>query len=133
MSTETRVCNICSEEKPLEEFPLNSKGKLGRGNKCNPCGAKWQENYRKENPITRLARKYNIPTLEKASEIYFKDECEICHRTSEETKLVVDHCHETNKVRGKLCDTCNKGLGQFYDKEDRLLEAVLYLRKFNNE
>lgn len=40
----------------------------------------------------------------------------------------VDHCHETNFVRGLLCSECNIGLGKFRDNEYFLLQAVGYLR-----
>lgn len=42
-------------------------------------------------------------------------------------KLVVDHCHSSNKVRGLLCHNCNRGLGLFQDKTDNLQEALKYL------
>jgi Recombination endonuclease VII len=40
-----------------------------------------------------------------------------------------DHCHETNKVRGMLCDACNRGLGFFKDNPAFLTSAVKYLGK----
>lgn len=40
----------------------------------------------------------------------------------------VDHCHETNTIRGILCFGCNVGLGKFGDDEDLMLTAVRYLR-----
>lgn len=40
----------------------------------------------------------------------------------------VDHCHETNAVRGLLCSDCNLGLGKFKDSIPNLLNAVRYLR-----
>lgn len=40
--------------------------------------------------------------------------------------LVVDHCHETGKVRGLLCHKCNTGLGHV-EKREWLLKAIVYL------
>ena len=42
----------------------------------------------------------------------------------------VDHCHETDKVRGLLCQKCNLGLGYFQDKELNILKATGYLMVF---
>ena len=44
--------------------------------------------------------------------------CAMCKRhVSELTRiLVIDHCHQTNKVRGLLCVACNSGLGRYEDK-----------------
>lgn len=41
--------------------------------------------------------------------------------------LAVDHCHETNKVRGLLCTECNTGLGLFGDSKELLKNAINYL------
>lgn len=51
--------------------------------------------------------------------------CAICNQ---ERKLQVDHCHETNKIRGLLCMACNVGLGMLNDNEEGLLKAVKYVR-----
>lgn len=41
--------------------------------------------------------------------------------------LYVDHCHETQKVRGLLCQQCNCGLGNFKDSITLFKNAMEYL------
>lgn len=44
--------------------------------------------------------------------------------------LCVDHNHETGKVRGLLCDNCNRALGQVHDQPDILLKLASYLKLY---
>lgn len=58
--------------------------------------------------------------------------CVICGRHEDvvgKHKLVVDHCHESKKVRGLLCSNCNTALGQFKDDVRLLQNAIDYLTK----
>lgn len=54
------------------------------------------------------------------------NKCAICHNEFEDTPNI-DHCHETNKVRGLLCSPCNRGLGFFRDNSEALKRAANYL------
>ena len=40
-----------------------------------------------------------------------------------------DHDHKTGKVRGILCSTCNRGLGQFQDSPALMRLAALYVER----
>jgi hypothetical protein len=58
--------------------------------------------------------------------------CAICNTKPEKT-LSVDHCHETGRVRGLLCSSCNSMLGFSHDDPRRLIAGSDYLRAFRNE
>lgn len=56
--------------------------------------------------------------------------CCICNHISEDGRqLCVDHCHNTGKIRGLLCNKCNAGIGFFKDRIDVLSSAINYLQK----
>lgn len=52
-------------------------------------------------------------------------QCGICRKTPDKRRLAVDHCHATNRVRGLLCDWCNRNLGWFERQKE---EAEAYLK-----
>ena len=65
--------------------------------------------------------------------------CKICNLTETRrgrtkgttARLVVDHCHKTQKVRGLLCAKCNLMIGYANDCLDILESAIIYLQEFS--
>ena len=60
-------------------------------------------------------------------------ECAICKSITpgqNRDHFCVDHDHKTGRVRGLLCDTCNKGLGFFKDDIELCKNSVEYLYKY---
>jgi hypothetical protein len=41
----------------------------------------------------------------------------------------LDHCHQTGRIRGLLCDRCNKMLGMAKDRPEILRAAAKYLER----
>jgi hypothetical protein len=55
--------------------------------------------------------------------------CAICGAERRSLRvLAVDHCHDTGRIRGLLCQDCNLGMGQFEDDPALLEAAARYLR-----
>ena len=112
-----------------ENTPLTSYKK---GCKCQRCKTvKLADNERH-----RLQTKYGM-TLEDFHDM-LEDQsgkCAICGSTdkgnSRHSKMSIDHCHVTNKVRGILCNNCNAGLGFLKDNIEILQKAIQYLRERN--
>ncbi len=77
----------------------------------------------------QLKKLYNLTTEDydrmRAAQ---NDACAICARGCRR-RLVIDHCHKTGRIRGLLCDACNKGIGLLRDDEPTLLAAIEYLKR----
>ena len=81
-----------------------------------------------------LSYKYGI-TLERYGEMFNAQNgrCAICGEENVPMKngktrmLGVDHDHQTGKVRGLLCNSCNNLLGYAHDNTEFLTRAIEYL------
>ena len=113
-------CTRCNTEKPetSEFFPLHNRKKNGLDSWCRSCRSTYRNEIRRGNYRDMISDE----RLKDVLATTFS--CTIC---GEEGKLVVDHDHKTNKVRGLLCNHCNRGLGHFKDDPDLLEYARIYL------
>ena len=75
-----------------------------------------------------LQRTYGLSTAERDKMIADREgRCDICQRIPD-YKLYVDHDHQTGKVRGLLCASCNSGLGLLGDTIVAINAALKYLK-----
>jgi hypothetical protein len=51
--------------------------------------------------------------------------CKLCSKPPKSRRLVIDHCHQTGKVRGLLCNGCNRSM-HLLDNADLLAKAIKY-------
>jgi len=120
-----KKCSQCKKEKMYSEFYKRSETKDGYRYECKKCvsvnGKK--PAARKSAKKAQLKYKYGI-TLEDAEKLRTTP-CEICGDAS--APSIIDHNHQTGKVRGALCNTCNQGIGLLKDSPIVLKRALEYL------
>lgn len=142
IETQTKICCVCNIRKPFVDFYNFKNQSDGKSYRCKSCDDASRHNYRKNNSKTvrllernrTLKFKYGI-TLEDYYVMLESQKgcCAICGGTDKfscsqsEVSFSVDHCHKTGKIRGLLCNACNRALGFFRDSEDILDKARKYL------
>jgi len=117
---EKLTCTRCGEGKPAtsEFFPPHNKKSNGFDSWCRACRRSYR-NANNRGAFRDVISDENLADLKAAIK-----QCVICGR---EEKLVVDHDHKTGKIRGMLCNHCNRGLGHFRDDPTLLEFAAQYL------
>ncbi len=123
-------CTECGETKSIDEFASAGAGK--KRAKCKPCLARKKREYYKENPDK--ARRRNLKTYYgidvETYDLMAEQQNQCCASCEKPTEnLVVDHDHETGKVRALLCTNCNLALGHFRDSIWTIENAIEYLIK----
>ena len=92
---------------------------------CKPCWNNYYQEY-------SWRSKYGISRSDYNEWFHSQNgACGICniHQSELKNSLAVDHDHETGKVRGLLCTTCNTGLGKLGDSIEGLEAAIEYLKE----
>jgi hypothetical protein len=110
----TKRCFRCKQWKQVEFFSSDTSRATGKSSSCKQCSSN--------------ASKRSIYGLSKERlDLMLSSPCEICGRS--DRRIDIDHCHKTGRVRGSLCETCNRGIGLLGDTHEMLEKAFLYLKK----
>ncbi len=157
-----RTCRHCDEKKWGCEFYANQGNRCKKCNlrlsnenrKARMANPEKREGYNEymrdrtakmtdEQLLARQLKVYDL-TLEDYERLLKEQDgkCAICptqlilldgNEGRNQKRLHVDHCHETNKVRGLLCPNCNLMLGHAKDSVTTLLAAAQYLVRNGGE
>jgi hypothetical protein len=131
-----KSCPICGELKERSEFYKWKSRQDGLTAYCIPCFTERNKKWNKDNPeksksatiATSRKIKYGISREDYSKMLVDQDNsCAIC-KTQIGWEAAVDHCHNTNKVRGLLCRKCNLGLGGFKDNIETIRRAIEYVK-----
>jgi hypothetical protein len=128
-----KKCTKCGVEKPLSSYHKQKLGKNGLRADCKTCSLQSNKNWAKQNWEKR--RNINLKCYYGFDFLQFKqmkdeqnNKCAICDIVFENEKHThLDHDHATNKIRGILCNHCNRGLGAFKDSIQLLTKAIEYI------
>lgn len=111
-------CPRCGEIRPHSQWERNKTSSDGWASYCRDCRAQ-------RNRASYFKRHYGITEDERDAMIEAQGgSCLLCRIAPAEH---VDHDHQTGKVRGVLCFSCNAALGQFKDRPDVMRRAAAYV------
>lgn len=131
----TKKCNKCLLVRPVADYTKRLLGPKKDGSQ----GSSFKSTCKYCASILRVCKRYNI-----TEELYHKllSEqsyiCKICglpestvdSRYGKVRTLSLDHCHKTKKIRGFLCEDCNRALGMLKDNILLFHKAVDYLKSY---
>lgn len=110
-------------------FHTGATTRTGHSNKCKACTRAYcrSDHGSQLRRSNALRRNYGL-TLADYDEMVERQGgmCACCKRGLG-VKPVVDHCHESGKVRGIVCYGCNTGLGKIGDNAEGAYRAEMYL------
>jgi hypothetical protein len=123
--SENKTCSKCSIEKPrTDEFFSKHPKTLDKFDSwCKTCRSTYRNEFRRGLYRSMISDDELVDLL--------KTEC--CTICGSKEKLVVDHDHKRNFVRGMLCNHCNRGLGHFRDDPMLLEFGKTYLQCFSED
>ena len=149
VSEAVKRCPKCEQEKFSSAFGKDKSKKTGLSSYCLDCANANRKIHYAKNPAKEKqklteyykankdrSRAYSLKALYGLSQekyvamlVQQNGACQICktHQSNFKRKLFVDHCHETGKVRGLLCQYCNTMLGNAKDNVLVLQSAINYL------
>lgn len=131
-------CKKCKNKKTLDRIEVIGKKTYYkiRNNKSKPYRLKYYENKKDKWRDYYLQKK-----LGKSLNDYWilfnsqNKKCAICDIEWDPTQKLFawDHDHDSNVIRGILCETCNRGLGLLKDNISVLENSINYLRKYKKK
>jgi len=121
-------CGICKQIKPMIVFVKSNHTISGYKSICKKC-------FNIVHKRNRIKKSYGI-TIENLDYLLRKQNslCKICNneitfiKEKNKRRGCIDHNHKNKKVRGLLCDHCNRAIGLLGDDTNILYAAIRYLK-----
>jgi hypothetical protein len=135
----TKKCPKCEIVLPVSSFYVSKSKHTKKGwrynSECKECSSIYSKKYReakldqyKSKSYSRQIKyRYGITKEERDHMLSIQNGlCAICNKDISD-KPYIDHSHDTGRVRGLLCLSCNSGIGSLQDSPEILQKAIDYL------
>lgn len=148
-----KYCPCCKQSKELLYFGKDKNRISGVGAYCKDCrnektrirkltdldflkkANKYRKAWNKSNPDKaenyKLRHRYGIDASEFRAMLDTQDnKCKICKLLFDgKVRPLIDHNHQTGKVRGLLCLHCNSAVGYIKENFDTALNVAKYIQE----
>ena len=113
-----KTCSECGVRKSVLDFHAAKTGEKGRHCYCKDCES-----------LRHKKRKYGVTAEEYAILLdRAQRQCECCKMDLvDRARQYLDHCPETGRARGILCQLCNSLVGAGQPQQPRIYSAIKYL------
>ena len=125
------VCDLCGFADADKEWAEKKRARNRDYHKKKSQDDQWLERRRANDRDQQRYRKFGLRPDDYERMLHEQREvCAICSRPervkrgSRVLSLAVDHDHVTGRIRGLLCQECNRSLGSF-EKHDGGLQALV--------
>lgn len=127
-----KQCRACAHEKDLSEFVKDRRSPDGYSPRCVDCRRAGRSGESREAARARFLRwKYGISVEDYDAMLQAQGGgCAACGGPQDQAGrewFDIDHCHQTGRVRGLLCSSCNIALGLLREDRERIIRLADYL------
>jgi hypothetical protein len=122
--------NSWQKRHPEKALPRSAQWRAENKDHVRVYSRDYKDRNRSRERERHLSTSYGITLADYDAILSSQDgKCATCGIGAEQAsrkRLFVDHCHETGRVRGLLCDACNKSLGVIEKYRDKLAAMLHY-------
>lgn len=134
-----KFCTKCMEPKTIDMYHVRTRNGVDRvDGACKMCITKQAGDYREHREPSHVKDKRSrTAKLSIAKRLYGEGAVELkrqiidgeamCEICGSDQNLVIDHCHDSNELRGILCGNCNTALGLVHENVDKMTSMIKYI------